>query len=140
MSRLTPIQPADGPHSSWRRLGFIALLALVILALLPGCGEMLSSPGYVVHNDTRHKIPHLVITDVGPVLNYSKLDPGETMKRQLPNPEKYPRPRSLNVYWEDHDGRSHHQRVDLWKHFADSYEGSVLLTVTRSGTIRASRG
>jgi hypothetical protein len=102
-----------------------------------GCDEGDPPSAFVVHNRSGEQLGHLVIVDAGPVLNYAKLKDNETMTRKLPgNPDL---PRIVNVYWEDGDGRSQHQKIELWKRINSTYRGPVKLTLERSGNIRVSK-
>lgn len=107
---------------------------LPMLMLLTGCDDKSPPSAFVVHNRSGQGLDHLVIVDAGPVLNYPKLENNERMSRKLPgNPEL---PRVVNVYWEDLNGRHHHQKIEVWQRVSSGYRGPVLLTLERSGSIR----
>ncbi len=103
-----------------------------------GCGGADSgAPGFTVHNDSGKQLGHLVITDAGPVLNFANLEHGEQLTRDIPRATELPK--TINVYWEDHNGRHQHQRVEVWKRIPSTYAGTVKLTVNRNGMIKVSK-
>ncbi|MEM1099250.1 MAG: hypothetical protein AAGH92_10740 [Planctomycetota bacterium] len=128
------------PFRCDRRLCAAGVTLLMLTVLLPmlmlmtGCEKGSAPSAFVVYNRSGDPLDHLVITDAGPVLNYPKLEKGERMARKLPGNAELPR--VVNVYWKCLDGRSHHQKIEVWKRVSSGYHGPVLLTLERSGSIR----
>lgn len=115
----------------------VVLLLCGVLGGLSGCGPDADRPGFAVLNDSGKQLGHLVITEAGPVLNYNRLEHGEEISRDLPRAKELPR--SVKVNWQDHEGKHHEQRIELWKHLPSSYNGTVRLTLDKHGTLRVSK-
>lgn len=115
----------------------VAVLLCGALGVLSGCGPEADRPGFAVLNDSGVELGHLVISEAGPILNYNGLDHGDEISRDLPRAKELPK--FVKVHWQDHKGKHHEQRVELWKHLPSSYAGTVRLTLDRHGNIRVSK-
>jgi hypothetical protein len=119
----------------------IAMLLVMILTLLPGCGPSeadaaaASEPrplSFVVLNKTGGDINGVGIEGANVPMGFSDIENngrGEVKDKDLKLPE------TLTLHWGDTRGDRHEGSVNVWSELGASYSGPVTLTITRRGKV-----
>lgn len=117
-----------------RTLGLLILAGALLLGA--GCGESPDSPSFTVRNDSGEHINYLAIANAGPLLNFTHIEHRGELTRSY---SAEALPRTVTVYWEDHEKTRHQKEVELWKFLPSDYVGPVTLTLNHHMKIRVSR-
>lgn len=119
----------------------IAMLLVLILALLPGCGPSEADAAeaqtprelsFVIVNNSGGDIKSIGLAGANIPMNFSDMDKGarsEIKNKKLKLPEK------LSLHWSDHRGNRKEGSVSVWSELGASYAGPVTLTITQRGKV-----
>jgi hypothetical protein len=119
----------------------IAMLLVMILLLIPGCGpseadaaaaETPRELSFVVVNNTGGPIKGIGLEGANMPMAFRNIDDGEqasVKNKQLKLPER------LTLHWGDRRGDRHEGSVNVWSELGASYTGQVTLTITRRGKV-----
>ena len=119
----------------------IAMLLVMILALLPGCGpseadaaqaDVPRELSFVIVNNTGGDISSIGLAGANIPMNFSDMDKGqrsEIKNKKLKLPEKF------NLHWSDQRGNRKEGSVSVWSELGASYTGPVTLTITQRGKV-----
>lgn len=119
----------------------IALLLVMILTLLPGCGPSEADAteaqapralSFVVVNNSGDDIEGIGLAGANIPMSFADLTNngrGELKNKKLELPEK------LTLHWGDARGNRSEGSVNVWSELGASYSGPVTLTITRRGKV-----
>ena len=124
----------------------IAMLLVMILALLPGCGpseadaaaaEQPRELSFVVINNSGQDIEGVGLEGANIPMGFRDIEKnarGEVKNKKLKLPE------TLTLHWGDGRGNRKEGTVHVWSELGPSYAGPVTLTVTRQGKVTLTGG
>lgn len=120
----------------------IALLLVMILALIPGCGGATEAEAsqaqaprqlrFVIVNRSGGKIDQVGISGANIPMGFRAIEQNgrsELKHKDLTLPEK------LTLHWSDSRGERHEGTVGVWSELGGAYSGSVVLTITQRGKV-----
>jgi hypothetical protein len=119
----------------------IAMLLVMILALLPGCGpseadaaaaEAPRALSFVVVNNSGQTLESVGLEGANIPMGFRDIEKngrGEVKNKKLELPE------TLTLHWGDARGNRKEGTVNVWSELGASYSGPVTLTVTRQGKV-----
>lgn len=124
----------------------IAMLLVMILALLPGCGpseadaaaaQVPRELSFVVVNHSGQAVEGVGLDGANIPMSFADLADnarGEVKNKKLELPEK------LTLHWGDARGNRKEGTVKVWSELGSSYSGPVTLTITRRSTVTLTGG
>lgn len=124
----------------------IAMLLVMILALLPGCGpseadaaaaQVPRELSFVVINNSGQTIQSVGLDGANIPMSFADLEDnaqGAVKNKKLELPEK------LTLHWGDARGNRKEGTVKVWSELGSSYSGPVTLTITRRSTVTLTGG
>ena len=124
----------------------IAMLLVMILALLPGCGpseadaaaaEKPRELSFVVVNNSGQDIGGVALEGANIPMAFRDIEKngrGSVKHKNLKLPEK------LTLHWGDSRGDRKEGSVNVWSELGASYTGPVTLTITRRGKVTLTGG
>ncbi|MBX2852128.1 MAG: hypothetical protein KTR15_10320 [Phycisphaeraceae bacterium] len=119
----------------------IAVLLVMILALLPGCGPSEADAAaaqaprqlsFVVVNNSGQAIKGVGLEGANIPMGFSDIENksrGEIKNKKLELPER------LTLHWGNGRGDRSEGSVNVWSELGASYTGPVTLTITRRGKV-----
>jgi len=124
----------------------IAMLLVMILALLPGCGPSEADAAaaqqprelsFVVINRSGGDIEGVGLQGANIPMGFSDIKAGG--RGEIKN-KKLKLPETLTLHWGDDRGDRHEGSVNAWSELGSSYTGPVRLTITRRGNVTLTGG
>lgn len=124
----------------------IAMLIVMILALLPGCGpseadaaeaEVPRQLSFVIVNQSGEDISGIGLAGANLPIGFSDIDKGQrssVKNKSLELPEK------LTLHWGNARGDRKEGTVDVWAELGSTYTGPVTLTITSRGKVKLAGG
>lgn len=124
----------------------IAMLLVMILALLPGCGPSEADAAaaqqprelsFVVVNNSGGDINGVALEGANMPMAFHDIkdkSQGKVKNKKLELPEK------LTLHWGDERKERHEGSVNVWSELGASYSGPVKLTINRRGTVTLTGG
>ena len=119
----------------------IAVLLVMILTLLPGCG---ASEADAAAADTPRELSFVVVNNSGADIDGVGLkganipmgfrDIKDNDRAQLKN-KKLKLPETLTLHWGDPRGNRKEGSVNVWSELGASFSGPVTLTINRRGKV-----
>ncbi|MGB0767525.1 MAG: hypothetical protein ACPGYV_07420 [Phycisphaeraceae bacterium] len=119
----------------------IAMLLVMILALLPGCGPSEADAAaadeprelsFVIVNNSGRDVEGVGLEGANIPMGFRDIEKGgrsEVKNKELRLPE------TLTLHWGDERGNRKEGSVDVWSELGASYTGPVTLTITRRGKV-----